>query len=166
MSSKGLAMLAAVLAVFLSAPAAIADKPFRFPLEGPSGQLPADVCGFPVDFVTLTGKEHGTVFSNGVFAANGALKIRITNATNPSKTLDLNISGPGRITPQADGTALLKGEGPAIFFFFPGQLAPGAPGALLFVHGLVTETLDATGSPVPGSFSVRGHVTDLCAALR
>jgi hypothetical protein len=158
-----LATGAAVTAV--AAPVASAEKPIRFPLPPPPSTLPADICGFPIDVQTLSINETGTVFSNGIFMANGKLKVRLTNGSDPTKSVDLNISGPGKLIPQPDGTTLVKAEGASFFFFFPGQLASGSPGALLLVHGLATELIDANGNPVPGSFNPTGDVQDVCAML-
>jgi hypothetical protein len=158
-----LATSAAVTAV--AAPAALAEKPIRFPLSPPPPTVSADICGFPIDEETLSINETGTVFSNGIFMANGKLKVRLTNATDPAKSVDLNISGPGKLVPQPDGSLLVKAEGASLFFFLPGQLGAGSPGALLLVHGLATELIDPNGNPVPGSFDPRGDVEDVCAML-
>jgi hypothetical protein len=56
-------------------------------------------------------------------------------------------------------------EGRSLFFFLPNQMNPGSPGALLITEGLVTESFDANGNAVPGSFKPRGHVEDICAPL-
>jgi hypothetical protein len=149
----------------VAAPAALAEKPIRFPLPPPPSTLPADICGFPIDEETLSINETGTVFSNGIFMLNGKLKVRLTNATDPSKSVDLNISGPGKLIPQPDGSLFIKAEGASLFFFVPDQLEPGSPGALLLVHGLATELIDENGNVVPGSFSTTGSVQDVCAML-
>jgi hypothetical protein len=162
---RRLAVGAVVCACVLAAPLAHAAKPQRFPLPAAPGSLPADVCGFPVDFAPLQNNEYGKVFSNGVFAVNGVFKERFTNALT-GHSVDLNISGGGTITDLGDGTALLAGHGPAAVFFFPGQVAPGAPGGIFLVHGRFTEIADlATGAPVPGTFRTTGNVQDVCAML-
>ena len=155
--------LLGVVAV-VGVPAALADKPIMFPLPGPSGQLPDIFCGFPVDFTTLQGKEHGKIFSNGIFAVEGTLKLRLTNALT-GKSIDVNASGPARFIPQSDGTTVAKLQGTGVGFFAPGELGPGASGALLLSHGLVTERLDANGFVIPGTVKFSGKSVDLCAAL-
>jgi hypothetical protein len=164
--SRLLTLLATAVAMTaVIAPSASATKPVRFPLPPLPSTLPADICGFPIDVETLSINQTGTVFSNGVFMANGKLKARLTNAADPTNSADLNISGPGKLIPQPDGSLFIKAEGASLFFFFPGQLGPGSPGALLLVHGLVTELIDASGNVVPGSFGPRGNVQDVCAML-
>ena len=158
------AVLAIGFASLLCIPAALADKPQKFPLPAGPFQLSAAVCGFPIDFVPLQNNESGKVFSNGTFAVSGALKVRLTNS-NTGKSVDLNISGGGTIVPRSDGTALLTSHGPALVFFLPGQLGPGSSGALLFVHGRFMEVLDQIGNPVPGTFTSTGSVEDLCPTL-
>jgi hypothetical protein len=108
-------------------------------------------------------EARGT-FANGVTATEGQLKATVTGNGN---TLNLNISGPGTFTQSStDPTTLyLRGEGTGLIFFFPGELGPDQPGALYLVHGLFTETLNLLTGPVPGSFTTKGSVTDLCAAL-
>jgi hypothetical protein len=157
-------VLLAVAAGLLSVPAALADKPARFPLPASPFQLPADICGFPVDFVPLQNKEYGKIFSNGVFAINGVLKAQYTNV-DTGKSITLNISGPGTLTPQPDGTTLVTGRGASAIFFFPGQLAPGSPGAIFLLHGQFTELVDQNGNPIPGTFTTTGHLQDICAML-
>lgn len=157
------ALLATSFAALLCIPAALADKPLRFPLPADPFQLPAAICGFPVDFVPLQNKEYGKLFSNGTFAVTGVLKARYTNAIT-GKSIDLNISGGGTIVPQADGSVILTGRGPAVVYFFPGDLGPGSPGTMLLIHGQFSERIDANGV-VPGSFTVSGLVNNLCAML-
>jgi hypothetical protein len=164
--SRLLALLTGAAALIaVAAPSALGDKPIRFELGPPPPTLPADICGFPITVETLSINQTGMIFSNGVFAATGTLKVRLTNATDPTNSVDLNISGPGRLIPQADGATLLMAEGLSLFFFLPGQMNPGSPGALLITDGLVTELIDANGNVVPGSFNPRGHVEDVCALL-
>jgi hypothetical protein len=163
---RTLGALALVFACFLLVPVArAADKPQKFPLPAGPGSLPAAVCGFPVDFVPLQNNEYGKVFSNGVFAVNGVFKMRYTNAVS-GKSVDLNISGGGTIVDLGDGTLRLSGHGPAGVFFFPGEVAPGAPGGIFLVHGQFSELIDAaTGAPIPGTFTTIGRVQDVCAML-
>jgi hypothetical protein len=157
-------VLVCLATAMVVATTARADKPIKFPVPGPNGELPADICGFPVAVSTTQGNQHGKVYANGIFAAEGVLKLRLTNVTT-GKSIDINASGPGKLIPQADGTTLLRTTGTSVVFFLPGQLGSGSPGALLLTRGAITELLDAAGNPIPGSFSAGNNVTDLCAAL-
>lgn len=156
----------ASLALMVFASVAAADKPLKFPLPAGPLDLPADICGFVVHEEVLANNESGKLFTNGTFALSGTFKVRLTNADEPTNTLDVNISGPGAFIPNPDGTTSLRAEGRSLFFFFPGQLGAGSPGALILTTGLVTELFDANFNVVSGSFSHRGGTeTDVCAAL-
>jgi hypothetical protein len=161
---RQLALIAVGFAGLLCIPAALADKPLRFPLPAEPFQFPADVCGFPIDFVPLQNKEFGKVFSNGTFAVNGVFKLRYTNV-DTGKSIELNISGPGTLKPQPDGSTLVTGHGPSAVFFFPGQLGPGSPGAFFLIHGQFTELVDQAGIPIPGTFTTNGSVNSICELL-
>jgi hypothetical protein len=72
--------------------------------------------------------------------ADGVLKIQVTNATAPDKTLLLNISGPGEFTVQPDGSILTVGWGPWLNFG-----VSNFPGELLYSHGRLEAVLTADG---------------------
>ena len=140
------AVLAVGFASLLCIPAALADKPQKFPLPAGPFQLPAAVCGFPIDFVPLQNNESGKIFSNGTFAVSGVLKARLSQLEH-RQVSRLEHLGRGNHRPRSDGTALLTSHGPALVFFLPGQLGPGSSGALLFVHGPFMEVLDQNRQP-------------------
>jgi hypothetical protein len=151
-----LLVAAASIAAALVAPAATAEKPIREPAPGADFTLPASICGFEVGVEVLTNKEYAITFSNGLTIVTGALKVRVTNLADPSKSMVLNISGPGFFTSDE-----LRATGSWFLFFLPGELGPGAPGTLLNVTGSFRlefgETLALT--------DVRGTSLDLCQAL-
>jgi hypothetical protein len=157
--------IAFVAMVVLSSTVAQASAPVKDPptLGTFDIPLPAAVCGFDIT-VHFTAKQHSRTFANGITATEGQLKGTVSGNGN---TINLNFSGPGTATPDStDPTTLhLRGEGTSLIFFFPGELGPGKPGALYFVHGLFTETFNLLTGPVPGSFTTTGSVTDICAAL-
>jgi hypothetical protein len=68
-------------------------------------------CDFPVAVDALQNKAKGLAFANGVFSVTGKFFVRLTN-TESGETLDLNISGPVRITSLADGNTqvVLRGR--------------------------------------------------------
>ena len=150
-----------VLGALLLAPAAGARKPVRafvpaedFVIEG--------VCPFDVGVEILENREFGTTFSNGRFLITGTLKVEFTNLDDPDKSLTANISGPGVITPTADGGFVIKAEGRWFWFFFPGDLGPGSPGIALLTTGLTTLVVTGSGDL---SFSPARNTTDVCAEL-
>ena len=146
---------AATIAAALVTPTATADKPIREPVPGDDFTLPASICGFEVGVEVLTNKEKAITFSNGLTIVTGALKVRVTNLANTSKSLALNISGPGLFT--SDG---IRGTGSWLLFFLPGDLGPGAPGALLNVKGSFVLGFGDTLT-----FTHVGTSLDLCEAL-
>ena len=147
---------AASIAAALVAPAATAEKPIREPVPGDDFTLPASICGFEVAVEVLTNKEQAITFSNGLTIVTGVLKVRVTNLANTSKSLTLNISGPGLFT--SDG---IRGTGSWLLFFLPGELGPGAPGVLLNVKGSFRLEFGETFTLT----DVRGTSLDLCQAL-
>ncbi len=143
-------------------PAASAEKPIRefFPA---SDTVLEGICAFPVEEQVLVNKEYTITFADGRQLVTGVLKVRLTNVDDPSKSLDLNISGPGVITPTEGGGFVLKASGTWLLFFAPGDLGPDEPGQLLLVTGLSILEVDAEGNL---SFTQKaGTDTDLCAAL-
>ena len=59
----------------------------------------------------------------------------------------------------------VKGTGVNLFYFFPGNLGAGEPGALFLVKGLSTEVIDPNGEVVTGSFVHHGFIENLCITL-
>jgi hypothetical protein len=122
------------------------------------------VCSFPVHGEVLVNRQKITVFSDGRQLVTGAFVSQWTNTDN-DETIVTNAPGPLTFTPNDDGTTSLVGTGQNVYFFFPGDLGPGEPGALLLLDGHTSEQFDATGALVQGSFTHSGSAVDLCAAL-
>jgi hypothetical protein len=151
-----------VLAGIALVPAATAEKPIRSFL--PAGDFVLDgPCDFPVGVETLTNKEFGIEFSDGRFLITGSFKIRLTNLAPGGTSMDVNISGPGVLTPTLDGGVKLTSWGNWMFWFFPGDLGPQSPGRLLLVSGHGSEVFDSDGNIV--SVALPRNTTDACAAL-
>lgn len=159
------AVVCSMLLGLAVASGAVADPPQNVP-QPPLGDFTlSGVCPFDIGVHTTAQNNHLHIYANGVVAGEGQLKVEVTNLTSGT-TMEVNISGPGRFIPNANGTTSVRVQGRNLVFFFPDQLSAGAPGALLLTNGLATETVDtATGVPVQGSFTTTGSVTDLCAAL-
>lgn len=151
---KPMSLVALLLAAAVSVPVAAADKPIIEPLPAEDFTVPASICGFEVGVEILANKEKAIIFDDGSVMVTGALKARLTNLADPTRSIALNIPGPGKF--DADGA--LTATGPWLFFFLPGELGPGSPGFLAYTTGLVR--LDETGFHQLG-----GTRTDLCAAL-
>jgi len=147
----------------VSAPAALAAKPDRAPLElPPSLELAAgEACEFPllVEFLANRGKTL-TFYDNEGNAirqiGTGTLKIRVTNLADESVApLELNISGPLHTTLHPDGSATLVFGGRGISLF--------PPGTFVLTAGRSVVELDAEGEVI--SVTNVGFEEDLCVAL-
>jgi hypothetical protein len=151
---KGLVVLAAVaLVAALAVPAALAEKPIREPLPADDFTIPATICGFEVEVEFLANKAKALIFSSGRMTVTGQLMVRLTNADDATKSIELNIPGPGFF----DETGL-TGTGPWLLFFEEDELAPGTPALLVFVSGHFR--IDENGYTLLG-----GTEIDLCEAL-
>lgn len=149
-SSLAALMLVAVIAV----PVATADKPVIEPVPGDDFTVPASVCGFEVFVDILTNKEKAITFGDGRTMITGALSARLTNVNDSTKSIVLNIPGPGRF----DASGVLTATGPWLWFFLPGDLGEGSAPFLAYTTGRVL--LDDTGFHQLG-----GTRIDLCSVL-
>jgi hypothetical protein len=141
---------------------ASADKPTREFLPADDAVLEG-ICPFAVEVQVLANNSYIKTFSDGRQLINGTLKVRLTNLDEPSRSLDANISGPGVQRESPEGEFVLRAKGRWLFFFFPGDLGPGEPGALVLTTGLAVLRFDADGN---GTFTHNtGTTTDVCAAL-
>lgn len=112
-------------------------------------------CSFDVGVHIIANNEYGITFSNGATLVTGALKATFTNLTDPSKSIALNVPGPGLTTFNDDGSVTIDAHGPWVFFF---------PGVLLYSVGHSHLTISAVGA---FSLSQQGGTsTDLCAVLQ
>jgi hypothetical protein len=158
---RGVLTLCAVLSALAVAPTAGADKPVKFPTPAEDFTI-TGACSFDVGVEFLTNKSFAIVFDNGVTISAGSLEVRLTNESDPSKSIEVNISGPGKFAPTADGGFVVEARGPWLFFFTPGELGPGSPGMLVLTRGQAILAVDGSGN---ASFTPAANTTDLCAAL-
>jgi hypothetical protein len=160
-----IAALLAILAAVAVVPTATADKPLKIPVV--IGPLELDgVCDFPVLLEAVGAQNQKVVtFSDGRQIITGQLTTRATNLDDPAHTWQHTASGPVFVTPQPDGTFTVKGTGTNLWYFFPGQVSAGAPGALFWVRGLSQEIIDVNGVPVTGTFVHHGAIENLCETL-
>src|SRR5919204_116202 len=132
---KRLALFGAlVLASLLLASTAGATRPDRFFLPADDSVI-SGVCSFDVDLHVIQNNEYITVFSDGHFIVTGALMVRLTNLSDPTNSMVLNIPGPGIFTPTSDGGLVLRAVGPWLFWFSADDLYPGSPPIFLFTRG-------------------------------
>ena len=151
---KGVTCTLGIVAACLTlAPVAAAEKPVRefipaadFVIEGS--------CSFDVGVHIVANKEYAITFSNGTTLVTGALKATLTNLSDPSKSVTLNVPGPGLYTFDSDGSLTLDARGPWLFFF---------PDTLLYSTGHSVLTVSATGDL--SLTQQGGTTTDLCTVL-
>jgi hypothetical protein len=141
-----------IAALFMLAPTAGADPPTREFV--PAGDFTiSGSCSFDVSAHVVANNEYGITFANGATLVTGAFKVTLTNATDPTKSITLNIPGPGLYT-APDGGLRLDARGPWVIFY---------PGVLLYAAGNMTLAVSASGE---FSFTQQGGTsTDLCAVL-
>jgi hypothetical protein len=152
--STALSSLSALVVVAaIMVPAAAASKPVIEPLPAEDFTLPTDICGFEVAVDILANKEKAITFGDGRTMITGTLKVRLTNLDDPTRSLALNIPGPGRFDESG-----LTATGPWLFFFLPGELGEGSPAILAYTTGRVR--IDDAGFHQLG-----GTRTDLCPLL-
>lgn len=121
-------------------------------------------CTFDVSVVPQANRPNGErliLFANSAIIA-GPLFLTFTNLSDPAKTLNLNVSGPGIINFSANQETLL---GPSFFSGFPPDVtaAAGLP-AVSFVTGRTVLTFDNLGNIT--SITHVGTVQDICQALQ
>jgi hypothetical protein len=155
------AALVGVLAALVLIPVALADGPVREPGPPPGTSFTLQgICAFDVEVTFLADKASTATFSSGRQIISGQLVVRLENVST-QKAIVLNISGPSF---SAVGASTLILSGTSVLFYFPGDLGPGTPGALLLTHGPMILTVDATGV-IRSVSQTSASATDLCAAL-
>ena|SRR5215211_3804741 len=148
---RGLAALVVVAAIMV--PVAAASKPVIEPLPAEDFTISSEICGFDVAVDVLANKAKAIMFGDGRMMITGTLKMRLTNVDDPTRSIVLNIPGPGMFNESG-----LTATGPWLFFFLPGELGEGSPAILAYTTGRVR--IDDTGF-----HQLAGTRTDLCPLL-
>src|SRR5215213_450675 len=149
--------LIAALAVLASAtvltPSAVADPPTREPLPTSPTFTIVGSCAFDVQFDVLVNKQFITTFTSGRQIITGRLVVRLTNVSDPSKSLVLQINGPGINDLASPNVVNLSGS--SLIFL---------PGVLELTRGPIVLTFDEEGNLI--SFvKTSSSSVDLCAVL-
>lgn len=147
-------LVAAMLVAAIAVPVAAADKPVIEPLPAEDFTVPASVCGFEVMVEILTNKGKAITFGDGRTMITGALSARLTNLDDPTRSIVLNIPGPGTF----EESGVLTATGPWLWFFLPGDLGEGSAPLLAYTTGRVL--VDDTGFHLLG-----GSQINLCTVL-
>jgi hypothetical protein len=145
--------LALVAALFVLVPIAGADPPTREFIPAADFTISGS-CSFEVGVHVVANKEYGITFANGATLVTGALKMTLTNLRDPSKSITLNVPGPGLFTATSDGGLTIDARGPWLFFF---------EDVLLYSVGHSNFTVSASG--VVSLEQIGGTSADLCAVL-
>jgi hypothetical protein len=148
-----IAALAVLASATVLAPSALADPPTREPLPQPPTFTITGSCAFDVQFDVLVNKEFITTFTSGRQIITGRLVVRLTNMSHPSKSLVLQINGPGINDLAAPSVLNLSGSS---LIFFPGVLA--------LTRGPTSLTFDEEGNVISFTRTSASSV-DLCAVL-
>jgi hypothetical protein len=150
-------VIAAFVVVLASAtvlaPPALADRPTREPLPAPPTFTITGSCAFDVQLDVLVNKEFITTFTSGRTLITGRFVARLTNLSDPSKSLVLQINGPGINDLATPNVFNLSGS--SLIFF---------PGVLVLTRGPISLTFDEQGNLI--SFTQTSSSSmDLCAVL-
>lgn len=159
---------ATVIGVLALALPALANKPIitEVPLTPftVSGGPANGACAFDVLVAPQANRPNGErviLFANSAIIAGPAF-VTLTNLSDPTKVLNLNISGPGKVSFSANEETLF---GPGFLSGFPPDVtaAAGLP-AVALVTGRTVITFDNLGNIT--SVTHVGTVQDLCQALQ
>jgi hypothetical protein len=165
MLRRSVVVIAGSLLLALPAAPVAANAPIIEPLPGEDFVIPAGaMCEFPVSVEFLVNRQKGITFldDEGNFVRqiqSGALFFRLTNLDD-DVSIVLNVSGPGIVTPNPDGSVTVEAHGPWVLF--------DPFGTHLFNTGQAIFV--ATFEPSVGAFRIDvvsrvGRSFDLCEAL-
>jgi hypothetical protein len=163
--------LGALLGMFagvLTASPALAGRGHKWQLlPARPFNVPASFCGFkihvtfPVDmeFAKLLKAADGSMIT----LVTGSLRFTFTNVST-GKAVTENVSGPGKIITNADGSATVTAKGHNGEFLTAAQAQRFGLPPVSVTAGALTTTLAATGRET--SVTLKGHVlVNVCAAL-
>ena len=160
-----LAVIAVLAALVLPATAA-ADKPAKSPTPFPDFDVPAGVvCQFGLHWSSPTNNNFQTVHfdKSGNIAwiwGGGNNTARITNLSN-GHSVELNSTGPGKITANDDGSFTIDGTGHWLVGYGPGD-SPSS--SLVYYSGHIVLHVTADGQVTLVSY-VGTAPQDVCAMI-
>jgi len=163
--------LAAALGMFtgvLTASPALAGRGHKWELLQPSPfTVPQSFCGFKIRVTFAVAKEYAKLLkaSDGsvITLVTGSLRSTYTNLST-GKAITENVSGPGKLTTHADGSATITAKGHNEDFLTPAQAQQFGLPTVAVTAGPLTSVIAADGTET--SVTLRGHVlVDVCAAL-
>ena len=140
----------------------------RIPVGNTSGEIPADVCGFPIHISAIADREYVVQRRENLDGSittrvTGSLTNRLTNL-DTGASIDYDNGGPGTFTVYPDNHASLDFQGKSIAWVRAAHKTRlGAPALRLVSGGHTRGRLDASGDIV--ELSMTGHVVDGCDLL-
>ncbi len=166
--TKSPAVLAVLLLFGVSVAPTAASRPTFEVLDVGGPFTLTGVCPFDIYEEPLRNKEKIATFygesGNITFQIiSGVNKWRFTNLST-NKSLDINASGPGRLTVQPD-SATVRLEGGGVSFFYIPNPPPGIPNYALTSGRLVAD-LDLATFEISQVQAQHGTVQDICALLQ
>jgi len=155
---RSVAVATAVLATFALMGTAYAAEPVEIPLPGTDFAGSGGYCSFPVTII-YTSDQQVRPGPQGL--TTGHATATVTN-DRTGETITYNISGPGKITNNPDGSFAVVAGGPNLLWTTVGNSHPGVP-QLAYSTGRVQFSVASSGRTT--SYSLNGSRTDVCAAL-
>lgn len=154
-----------VVAALVFAATAGANPPTKEPVPPTLATFPAGaLCSFPVTWesvvngfflITFVDREDNFRFQIGA----GYQLLRVTNDATHESML-VNVTGPGKVTPNPDGSITIEGGGHWLVGFLPGD-SPSS--RMLLMDGRIVLNVSSSGKIT--LVSHEGTTQDLCAAL-
>jgi hypothetical protein len=153
-----LAVATVTTLLLVAAPGALAAKPVKEFLDGPTtiDLAAGEACAFPVRIDILVNNEYIKFFEGRASALadqiSGRLVMRVTHG---DRSVTLNVSGPGGDIYNDDGSGV---------FVFRGNGVLWAPTFMYAISGPASVTFGSDGSVLATDAS-KGHIVDLCALV-
>jgi hypothetical protein len=148
------------LVALVFAAAAYSAGPIREPvIIEPFSFEAGDTCAFPVTVEAIRNKEIVKDFGDHAIIT-GRLFARVTNDTTHESVV-LNISGQAKLVFGEDSFTQYA-RGGNLNFFFPGDLGPGAKGAILWTRGPINLRFSEAGLEI---LRMAPRVTNVCDVL-
>lgn len=154
----------------LSAAPAVAERPHPAYIPGPNPTVLEGYCtGFTA--VVMFTELNQYIIQETTDPETGALILKITGhaqatVTNQSTgaSVTYNISGPGTVVINPDGSFSVDAAGPNLLWTTPENSFPGVP-TISYTTGHVTFDVDASGQTTSYTLAGGARQTDVCAVL-
>src|SRR5215216_3989832 len=167
---RGSIAVPVVLIGLLWAAPAGAQRPHLPYIPGPNPTVLEGYCEGFTAVVTFT-ELNQYIIRETTDPVTGALTLKITGhaqatVTNEStgESVTYNISGPGNVVINPDGSFGVDAAGPNLLWTLPELSFPGVP-SISYTTGRVTFSVDAEGNTTSYALAGGARQTDVCAVL-